>query len=410
MADLADGEVEERLARLDGMLAELGEDGGPLARLALEAVGTLSEIYGTALSRALRIIGDAGAVADAVEKDDLLAHLLVLHGLHPQSVTERVERALADVRPYVGSHGGEVELAGITDAGVARVRFSGTCSTCSSSIATLERVIRDAVLVAAPELSRVEAEPPTPVAHPRTSGNGGARERRGDPALIPVEALLRRTPTAGAGAVHPGSASGPGIAPRGAATVAQAGAPRGTNAADPVETCDLCGQQIPGDHRHMLDTASGELICACQACCILFDRDQASDGHYRLIPPQRRPLPALAPASLGVPVGLAFFVRHTDGSVAAHYPSPAGATQWQVDEDRWREAVRASPEISDLAPDVQAVLVNTAGGRAQAWLVPIDDCYRLVAVVRKGWEGLTGGDRVWPEIERFFADLSSSVT
>jgi Fe-S cluster biogenesis protein NfuA len=409
MADLADEAVEDRLARLDGMLAELAEDGGPLARLALEAVAMLTEVYGTALSRALRITGDAGTVAVAVEKDDLLAHLLVLHGLHPLSVTERVERALADVRPYVRSHGGEVKLVGITDAGVARVRFSGTCSTCASSTATLERVIRDAVLVAAPELSRVEAES-APVEHPRTSGNSGARGRRGDPALIPVEALLRRTPTAGAVAGHPGRPSGPGSAPGGAGTVARAGAPRGTTAADPVETCDLCGQRLPGNHRHMLDTASGELICACQACCILFDRDQASDGHYRLIPPQRRPLPALVPASLGVPVGLAFFVRHTDGSVAAHYPSPAGATRWQVDEDRWREAVRASPEIGDLAPDVQAVLVNTAGGRAQAWLVPIDDCYRLVAVVREGWEGLTGGDRVWPEIERFFAGLSSSVT
>jgi hypothetical protein len=94
-----------------------------------------------------------------------------------------------------------------------------------------------------------------------------------------------------------------------------------------------------------------------------------------------------------------------DGSVVAHYPSPAGATRWGVDPQAWAEAARACRAMGNLAPEVDALLVNTARGRSEAWLVPIDDCYRLVAVVRELWQGLSGGDRVWPEIERFFEEL-----
>jgi hypothetical protein len=120
-------------------------------------------------------------------------------------------------------------------------------------------------------------------------------------------------------------------------------------------------------------------------------------------------VPGLAPAALGVPVGLAFFVRHADGSVSAHYPSPAGATRWTVDPAAWATATSGRPELAGLAADVEALLVNTARGRQDAWLVPIDDCHRLVAVVRRHWKGLSGGDLVWPRIEQFFDELSSQA-
>lgn len=171
------------------------------------------------------------------------------------------------------------------------------------------------------------------------------------------------------------------------------------------EACQLCGQPVPERHRHVVDTERGEPLCACYPCSILFDRDQASLGHYRLIPDRRMRLSGLSPSSLGVPVGLAFFVRQGDGRVVAHYPSPAGATRWDVDTDAWNSVVRGCPALAELAPDVEAALVNTARGRTEAWLVPIDDCYRLVAAVRQHWRGLSGGDRVWPEIDRFFEEL-----
>jgi hypothetical protein len=172
------------------------------------------------------------------------------------------------------------------------------------------------------------------------------------------------------------------------------------------ERCDLCSAPVPPGHRHLLDTERGEAMCACQACSLLFVRDAASRGHYRLVPQRRLRLAAVATQALGVPVGLAFFVARGDGPVVAHYPSPAGATQWEVDPAAWRDVVERCPALGDLEPEVEALLVNTARGARQHWLVPIDDCFRLVAVVRREWRGLSGGSRVWPEIERFFAELT----
>jgi hypothetical protein len=173
-----------------------------------------------------------------------------------------------------------------------------------------------------------------------------------------------------------------------------------------AECCDLCGLPVAGRHRHVLDEQSGELLCTCPACTLLFQRDAAGRGHYRLVPEGRVRLPDLPTADLGVPVGLAFFVPQDDGSVVASYPSPMGATRWTVDPAAWARLQRRCPELAGLIPGVQALLVDTARGAAEHWLVPIDDCYRLVAVVKREWRGLSGGSRVWPEIERFFAQLA----
>ncbi|WP_329244873.1 DUF5947 family protein [Actinoallomurus sp. NBC_01490] len=169
--------------------------------------------------------------------------------------------------------------------------------------------------------------------------------------------------------------------------------------------CDLCGTPLAEDHRHLLDVRDRRPLCACYACSVLFQREEAGEGHYRLVPDRRVPVSGLPPACLGVPVGLAFFVRHADGQVVAHYPSPAGATRWTIEPRAWESAVRLCPALADLRTEVEALLVNTARGRSEAWLVPIEDCYRVIAVVRRHWTGMFGGDRVWPEIERFFDDL-----
>lgn len=178
-----------------------------------------------------------------------------------------------------------------------------------------------------------------------------------------------------------------------------------TRRRDAAEHCELCSEPVPEQHRHLLDTDTAGVLCACQACSILFHRDAASNGHYRLLPERRLRLAEVDPGVLGVPVGLAFFVRQEDGAVRAHYPSPAGATRWEVDADAWRAVARDTPALAGLAPLVEALLVNTTGDRREAWLVPVDDCFRLVAIVRREWAGLTGGDRVAPAIERFFDEL-----
>ena len=142
---MQDAEVREHVARVEQLLAAI--EGSPGA---VEAVAAVVELYGEGLRR---IVASGGVDAE----DELVAHLLLLHDLHPEDVESRVARALEEVRPYLRSHGGNVELLGVAD-GVARVRLTGTCDGCPSSTATLRYAIEDAVARAAPELTGVEAD------------------------------------------------------------------------------------------------------------------------------------------------------------------------------------------------------------------------------------------------------------
>lgn len=182
----------------------------------------------------------------------------------------------------------------------------------------------------------------------------------------------------------------------------------GERRARAAEHCDLCSAPVTPGHRHLFDSGREEVLCACRPCSLLFVREAASEGHYRLIPERRVRLEPVATASLGVPVGLAFFVPRAEGGVVAHYPSPAGPTRWEIDPADWHAVVAERAPLATLEPDVEALLVNTAWGREEHWIVPLDDCYRMVAVVRREWKGLSGGSRVWPEIDRFFADLTEN--
>jgi Family of unknown function (DUF5947) len=182
------------------------------------------------------------------------------------------------------------------------------------------------------------------------------------------------------------------------------------------EHCELCGEAIPPEHRHLLDVATRELMCACQACKILFDRREAGAGHYRLVPERRLLLDDFRlddPAweALRIPVEMAFFFRSTrDERVCAFYPSPAGPTESLLQLDAWEDIERANPVLSTLETDVEALLVNRARGVRQYFVVPIEDPYRLVALIRSRWRGLTGGQEVWQEIEGFFDALSQQAT
>ncbi|SEK55045.1 hypothetical protein SAMN04515665_10312 [Blastococcus sp. DSM 46786] len=177
-------------------------------------------------------------------------------------------------------------------------------------------------------------------------------------------------------------------------------------AIDDVERCDMCGLAVPEQHRHVLDQQAGELMCTCQACTLLFQRDAAGRGHYQLVPETRQRLADLSPKELGVPVGLVFFVVQCDGSVLANYPSPMGPTRSEVDAGTWQALQQRCPELAGMAPGVQALLLDTARGADEHWLVPIDDCYRLVAVIKREWRGLSGGSTVWPAIREFFDGLA----
>jgi len=161
----------EQVARIEGLLGDLETLPDPVARVtATETVEALLDLYGEGLARIVDVVAarDDGTLAAALAEDDLVAHLLLLHGLHPVPVEDRVRGALEGVLPYLESHGGSVGLLGVQD-GVVRLGLEGSCSGCPSSAMTLKLAIEDAILKAAPDVAEVRAEddgsPVLPVVH-----------------------------------------------------------------------------------------------------------------------------------------------------------------------------------------------------------------------------------------------------
>jgi hypothetical protein len=178
-----------------------------------------------------------------------------------------------------------------------------------------------------------------------------------------------------------------------------------------LERCELCGEPIPADHRHVLEVATRELRCTCRPCSILFDRSEASEGRYRLVGDRRLAIGDLELddalwAELRLPVDMAFFFHSTPaGRVMAYYPSPMGPTESQLELAAWAQLEAANPVLRTLEPDVEALLVDRVRGARRHWIVPIDECYALVGLIRSHWRGLTGGSEVWQQIDRHFDGL-----
>src|ERR1700686_2638892 len=157
-----------QLAQVEGLLEQLEALPDPAAReTATQVVQALLELYGEGLGRIADIVAerDDGTLAEALTDDELVAHLLLLHGLHPVPVEERVRGALESVLPYLESHGGNVELLGVEE-GVAHLRLEGSCSGCPSSAMTLKLAIEDAIYKVAPDVQEVRAEGAVPPAAP----------------------------------------------------------------------------------------------------------------------------------------------------------------------------------------------------------------------------------------------------
>lgn len=157
---LPDRDVQERVARIESLLERLeSSPAGEVRDAGLATVQALVEMYGEGLARIVEHVGRSSdtVLPGAFAGDELVAHLLMLHGLHPEDVETRVERALEEVRPYLQSHGGNVHLIAV-ERGVARLQMEGSCRGCPSSTATLRLRVEDAIRAAAPELDGIEAD------------------------------------------------------------------------------------------------------------------------------------------------------------------------------------------------------------------------------------------------------------
>jgi Fe-S cluster biogenesis protein NfuA/nitrite reductase/ring-hydroxylating ferredoxin subunit len=173
------GALFERVQELQALLDDCEQSAA--RDLAEELMSTVLQLYGSGLERMLDGIlasGHEGAkIASELVEDPLVATLLLIHDLHPIPLEERVQRALDSVRPYMDSHGGNVELLSMEN-GVARIRLQGSCSDCSASSVTLELAIKQALEDAAPDLEGLEVEGIAPqmpgLALPMVSGPNGA--------------------------------------------------------------------------------------------------------------------------------------------------------------------------------------------------------------------------------------------
>ncbi|BBX03109.1 hypothetical protein BST36_22305 [Mycolicibacterium moriokaense] len=248
----------------------------------------LTDLYGAALTRIVTITAEsAPELVDRFAADELVASLMLVHGLHPHGRERRIEDALDSVRPYLGSHGGDVALLDVVDGAdgpVVRLRFAGSCKSCPSSAVTLEFAVEDAVRAAAPEITAIE------VVTAEAANSSG---------LISVDSLMSRVHTKGThnGAwqplpeiedLHPGEVGGFLIA----------GVPiLACRVGDELyayhDRCGQCHDSMAGAALHRpMGAPVGQAVLRCPRCHAHFDVVHAGTGvngtHLDPIPLLRR--------------------------------------------------------------------------------------------------------------------------
>jgi hypothetical protein len=179
------------------------------------------------------------------------------------------------------------------------------------------------------------------------------------------------------------------------------------------ERCELCAEPLAESaHRHLVDTEKRSLSCACTPCALLFERQGAGGGRFRTVPDRYLSDPdhGLDDAAwdlLQIPVSVAFFFRNAAlERLVALYPSPAGATESELDPSTWQRVLGRTRLADLLEPDVEALLLHRTEDRYECFLVPIDVCYELVGRMRLHWQGFDGGAEARADLVEFFAHVS----
>jgi len=269
-----EGDAQWRSAgdRIQTLLDATSAGGVAARERAEQLVREVVELYGAGLSRIVATVGNQAdpGMLDRLVADDLVASLLLVHGLHPHDVRRRVSDALDRVRPYLGSHGGDVHLLD-TDGDTVRLQFAGSCKSCPSSAVTLEFAVEDAIRAAAPEISSIEV----------VSSDAGAAEA--GPAVIPAESLLARVHSNGGGSaawhpvpdladLAPGEVGGFSVA-----GVVVLACRVGDQLYAYRDHCPVCDGSLAGAALHRRATAA-EPVLRCPRCHAHFDVVHAGAG------------------------------------------------------------------------------------------------------------------------------------
>ncbi len=385
-------DLHEVGVRVEQLLAEMRAAPDPaLFERAEQLVSLLVEFYGAGLERILALVArepSGDLIVRRLAQDDLLSGLLVLHGLHPVPVEDRVGEALEGLRRELGAT--RATLREIDETGVAHCELVvGGCGSAPLDMA--RKAVEQAVLDAAPEVVAVDfgappagpgaapmAAGPVPVQIGRTRSRPDTGTRSEAPTRIPVE-IERRF-------AKPASHA-------------------------PGERCELCNEAIPAEHPHVVNLESRALQCTCRPCYMLFTERGAGGGRYASVPDRYLhdrdfTLTDAQWDQFQIPVRMAFFfVNSVLERTVAFYPSPAGATESLLPAETWGDIMAANPLFATIEPDVEALLVYRRDAAYECFLVPIDACYELVGHVRKNWKGFDGGEEAWTAIDGFFDGL-----
>ena len=182
----------------------------------------------------------------------------------------------------------------------------------------------------------------------------------------------------------------------------------------PAEQCDLCSLGLVAEHQHLFEPKSRQLLCVCDSCAILFSPQ--ADMKYKRVPRRSRfladfQLTDIQWDNLLIPIGMAFFFYSTPAEkTIALYPSPAGSVESLLELETWQELEESNLVLRTMEADVEALLVNRIGTEQQYYVAPIDECFKLVGLIRAKWQGLSGGTEVWQEITEFFTGLKKRST
>jgi len=181
-----------------------------------------------------------------------------------------------------------------------------------------------------------------------------------------------------------------------------------------VEQCELCGLELGEAHQHLFEPSNRKVLCSCDACVVLLSG--RANARFKRVPRNVRFLEDfhLTDArwdSLMIPINMAFIFKSSpEERMMAMYPSPAGATESLLPLETWSEIVQHNPALDTMEPDVEALLVNRIGhsrgfSAPEYYLLPIDECFKLVGVIRLYWKGFSGGAELWKEVAHFFTEL-----
>jgi Fe-S cluster biogenesis protein NfuA len=420
------GVLVERVERLIELSEQIPDPGA--RELVGDLTGAIMDLYGEGLARIGGVLRDAGPpgaeLRERLLADGVVASLLLMHDLHPMPLEERVLAALDSVRPYMESHEGGVELLGIED-GVARLQLQGSCHGCAASQATLELAIREALDEHAPDLLGMEVEGvaernPHPAPGP-CEAPGAVALPMATPApepafslpMVPPSTSTEPAPAFSLSVVPPPPVSEPDTLTFPMTPPAEL-VGLSSRELPPIpseESCELCGVGVPEEHRHLLHLEERRILCVCHSCLAL----RSGDPTYR--PTGTRTLwledfdlDDETWSAFGIPIGLAFFLNSGSvGGIAALYPSPAGATESELPLDAWERLEAANPILGELEPDAEALIVNRIADPPQHAIVPIDECYRLIGLIKSRWSGISGGAAIESAVPEFFAELRSQA-